>query len=116
MVRLATMVRLDLTGRMVHEECVDLLRPTVPQVQPRLMAQRVLTDRLTLQAVDYLAGLQAAAYHAGQLVALTDPQVHTDLTHPLDLADGSFCRGVQFGSSAMKLELRKRHLVTGNSG
>ncbi|MBC7965401.1 MAG: hypothetical protein H7Z17_05680 [Fuerstia sp.] len=117
----ATTVRPDLMDLMAHEEFVALLRPVAPQdhmvpqrhmVPQSHMVQRDPMDHPARQAVDH----QVAACHAECLVVHTVPQVLMDRTHQVDPTYGSFCRCVQSGGSAVKLEFRKRHLVTSHSG
>ncbi len=141
----ATMVRLDLMAHEKHDALLRHMvqpDPTVLQRQRGLPDRRHLTDQkyhtvppdlmdhLTLQAAD----LRVVAYHAvsselqtelqvhtvlqvhTEQQLHTDPQVHTDHFHPVGLTSGSFHGFVEFDGRELKLEFRKRLLVTRNSG
>ncbi|MEJ7592303.1 MAG: hypothetical protein WKF77_12200 [Planctomycetaceae bacterium] len=137
-----TMVRLDRTDLMAHAERDALLHHVVQQertVQQEHTVQQERTvhphptdrpdrmDHRTLQVADQ----RVVGWHAVLLVLHTPPRVrmaqqrhtaqqgqqgHTDLTHQLGRTYGNFSRCFRSDGSLLKLEFRKRHLVTSNSG
>jgi len=121
----AAAVQVDLTA---HEEYVTLpgrldqldltvLRDLTAQQRP--MVQVDLTARHTLRAVAILEVLQVAVHHVGLLVFHEALMVQRGLmaqVHQVDLTVGNSHRGVGNDSVEWRLKIRKRHLITRNSG
>jgi hypothetical protein len=100
----------------------------VRTAQRNLSVQQVLTDHLKRQLVDHLAvplvAERLVALHElpvvlmaplAQLLPSVQP-VLTDLIRQVGLTAGNFCCGVTNDTVKWKLEIRKRQLVTSNSG
>ncbi len=100
---------------------------TVPQdhmVLPNLSVRPDLMDHLKRRVADLQVAAQLVVLHElpvvlmaplAQLLLSVQP-VLTDLIRQVGLTAGNFCCGVTNDTVKWKLEIRKRQLVTSNSG
>ena len=118
-------VQADLTADEEHVALpgrLDQLDLTVLRdltAQQRLMVLVDLTARLTLRVVPPLEVHQVAVHHVEQLVLHEGLMVQQGLTaqvHQVDRTVGNSHRGVANDAVEWRLKIRKRHVITRNSG